>query len=195
MAQNIEFDIGIDRLISTVKFYHKGKEIYTGQENNVGSQYSLGVAFPVYNFFRLRSEVGYNTARTYVQISYTYVEGGKTKSRYIRPSLLFNEKIYFGLLPEVRYSTSDIEMYINGGALIASESSEEFRDFNVQATKDKWVFGYKFTGGLIFKYKTLGIKFSVGSTMYAKTLLLQRFILIYNIKNTSIGLGLVFNLK
>jgi hypothetical protein len=193
-AQKIEYELAIDRLASKVRFYQNGREIYTNNGNNVGSQYSLGITFPVYKNIRLKSEFGYNKSRTYISLMYTYMEGGKRISRYIHPSFLTNEKIYLALIPELRYNTSDLDLFANFGAMVATEISEEFRDFNVKATNDKWVYGYKFSGGLIFKYKTLGIKLSIGHAKYSKTLLFTDQHPSLKYSYTSFGLGLVFNM-
>jgi len=194
-AQKVEYSIAIDRLISTVQFFHNGKELRTPKGNFVGSQYNFGINIPVYKNIRLYSEIGYNTTKNYFSLSYNYVEGGKTISRYIHPAFLTNEKLYFALAPELRYSNPDFDLFANAGAIIATELSEEFRDFGVKTTNDKWVYGYRFGGGFVFKYKSIGLRFSMGHTVYSKTLLFTDIHPFLQFKNTNIGLGLVFNMQ
>lgn len=193
-AQKVEYGVAIDRLISKVQFFHNGKEFYTPEGNFVGSQYNVGINIPVYKIIRLGTELGYNTTRNYFGLMYDYVQNGKTISRYLHPAYLTNEKLYFALLPELRYSNSDFDLFANAGGIIATELSEEYRDFNVKTTNDKWVYGYRFAGGLIFKYKSIGLKFSMGHTVYSKTLLFTDIHPFLQFKNTNIGLGLVFNM-
>lgn len=194
-TQNTEIDIAITRQISSLKFYHS--EPVSTYENGkfVGKQYGLGITFPIYKQLRLRSEIGYTTARSYISISYFFFEGDKRIQRRIRPSWLTNERIYLGMFPELRLTSNDVDFLLNVGPLISSEISEEFKEFDVQATKDRFVFGISASAGLVLKVKSLGIKFSFGHTIYGKSKLFTENHPYLRYSNTNIGLALIFNMS
>ena len=63
-AQKVEYSIAIDRLISTVQFFHNGKELRTPKRKLCWITIQFWHQYPGIQNIRLYSEIGYNTTKT-----------------------------------------------------------------------------------------------------------------------------------
>lgn len=123
ISQTIDFDMSYSVFITKYKLHEKPTYIVKDHQSkddfSINDSYTFGLTSKVYKYLYIRTEFGYMDNSDQAYFEYKYQNGSELiKTRY-RGSI-YSKSIFLSLLPEIRKSFKDVDLYANLGPVVSS---------------------------------------------------------------------------
>jgi len=210
-SQDLKIDINFGIGAALIDFPHNEYNLIYDKPTGGGTgTFYVGISQKLKQNFYLRTEFGLRRTDFNLRMDYQYEEfsisGFELKNAVVSMGFS-NTKLYVGLLPEYRYSYKNIDFFINGGILVATDLFYIFdfgdpgtgNDFDYKAVDSVQdgtggFFGFATNVGLVYNIKNIGIKLSSGYKNYETTKFYKYGHPEIQQKNWQVDLGIVYHL-